>query len=749
MYYTLETIKDFLKKFKLKELKVCSRKRIKYYNIPCAFDTESTSAYIDKHGKVYQAKEIAKLREEDNKKEINQRTFNEDDYKKIAWMYIWMLSINDNIIVGRTWEEYLKVLKAIKAKFKLSKSKQLIIYVHNLSHDFQFLRKHCTWQKVFATEPHKIIYAETDDGFTYKCSYFLSNSSLETVGKNLIKYKSEKKVGDLNYDLIRTSETPLSDTEIDYCLYDVIVLSNYIKECMEKEKSGKIVDIPLTATGYVRRYCREYCIKNNIMRINYQKLIKKFTLDEELYIRLKKAFQGGFTHANALNMGQVFKNVFSTDFTSSYPGVLLMRKYPMGKGFKYNPKSLKDFKYQINKFCCLFDVTFNNLRLKENVPECIISKSDKLHVCVKPVINNGRIERCEKITMTITDADYKSIERFYDWDGNPEIGYFRRYKKDYLPKELLECILKFYSDKTKLKDVIGEEVNYQNSKSLINAIFGMMVTDPVREEMVFDEEGKFIPTSDTDFIPEEYVDTREKAFEHYNHSRKRFIAYEWGVWCTAYARQNLFSGILELGSDFIYSDTDSLKFVNYEKHKQYFENYNNYVLELIDKVCKYYEFDKELFMPKTIKGKVKTIGVWDLEGVYDEFKTLGAKRYMVRYNKNDEHYKEELDGVSITVSGINKKKALPALVSSAKKKHISVFDLFDDDMYIGCEESGKLLHTYIDREIEEEVTDYLGNISIVNELSSVHLEPTSYSLSIADDYLNYVAGVRKRATKTV
>lgn len=731
MYYTFNQLNDYINQFDIKKYKLISKKKVKYYNIPCAFDIESTSAYIDTKKQIYQADFIAK------EKERLGKDFDDKEYEKVAWMYVWMLSVDDKIIIGRTWDEYLLTIDALRKKFDLSENKMLIIYVHNLAFEFQFIKDLFSWSKIFASEFHKVIYANTTNGLQFKCSLFLSNSSLETVGKNLVKYKAEKQVGKLDYNKIRHSDTPLSNDEIEYCLYDVIVLSNYIKECIEKEKSGKITDIPLTSTGYVRRYCKEYCLKDNLEKELYYKITRQMNMDEDTYNHLKRAFQGGFTHTNSINMGEVFYNVKSMDFTSSYPAVLLFRKYPMGKGYYYKPKNVKDFEFQIKHFACLFTITFHNLRLKENITECIISKSDKLYECVKAIINNGRIDNAEKVTLCITEADYENIKRFYEWD-RIGIGFFKRYRKDYLPKRLLECILKFYSDKTKLKDVIGEEVNYQNSKSMLNAVFGMMVTDPVRDTIIYDNEIWFTENGEL-----------SADLEHYNKSKNRFLAYEWGVWCTAYARQNLFSGILELGYDFIYADTDSLKFVNYEKHKAYFERYNNYVLRMIDKVAKHYDFDINLFKPKTIKGKEKIIGLWDEDGNYVRFKALGAKRYMVQYNKDDEHYKPELNGISLTVSGINKKIALPNLIEKAKNENKDIFDVFDDDMYVNCESSGKLLHSYISHPINIKVKDYLNNVYNVKEKSSVHLEPTSYSLSISDVYLNYVRNIKTKYSKAI
>ena len=48
-------------------------------------------------------------------------------------------------------------------------------------------------------------------------------------------------------------------------------------------------------------------------------------------------------------------------------------------------------------------------------------------------------------------------------------------------------------------------------------------------------------------------------------------------------------------------------------------------------MCAFYGFDYEKDLcPKTIEGETKPLGVWDYDGHYDEFKSLGAKRYIGR-----------------------------------------------------------------------------------------------------------------------
>lgn len=670
------------------------KKTIEYINAPCAFDIETSSFYLDD--------------------------------EKTALMYIYVLGINGKVKLGRTWKEFLSDINEIIKYYNLSLDKRMIIYVHNLSYEFQFIQHLFNWEKVFAIDERTPVYALTKEGIEFRCSYILSNYSLDRLGKNLIKYKVEKMVGDLDYSLIRTPITPMSDKELGYVINDALVVMAYIQESIEQYDS--IVRLPLTNTGFIRNLCKNNCIVGK-GAWKYRSLIKNLTLDADTFKALRKAFQGGFTHANSFNVGNVMYNVFSKDLTSSYPTVLCAEKFPMSKCEHIEKiDDLKTFEFLLNKFNCLFKITFYNIE-ETFIYENYIGYS-KCIECDDYKINNGRISKAKKLSMYITELDYDIIQKTYKWD-KMEISDFRIFIKKYLPKEFVHTILDLYQNKTSLKDVAGQEVEYMRSKNQINSCYGMTVTNPCRDEIDYIA-GWVTNKCDVD-----------DQLEQYNSSRSRFLYYAWGIWTTAYARHNLWEGILEVAEDYIYSDTDSIKGINLEKHQKFFKQYNEKIQRKLKKSLEYHGIDLSYIKPKTKEGIEKPLGVFDDDGFYKMFKTLGAKRYMYVDNKDELH---------ITIAGVNKATGVEYL----KHKYITfdnIFKNFDLDLqfpkeYTYFDEvlhkevtkkgSGKNTHTYIDIPRSGIVTDYLGNEYEFYERSAVHIEPSAYSLSLSQEFLDFL-----------
>lgn len=663
-----------------------------FYNIPCALDIETSSFMVGD--------------------------------TKCACMYVWQLGINGMVCVGRTWVDLIYTIRKICEILKLDYAKKrLIIYVHNLGYEFQFLRKYFEWKKVFALDTRKPCHAITDSGIEFKCSYILSGYSLAKVGTQLHRYKFDKMVGDLDYSKIRHSETPLTDKELLYCVNDVRVIMAYIQEKIEEEKN--ITEIPLTKTGYVRRACRNACLKTKSGKSNhkYRMRLSVLTIEPEEYEMLKRAFMGGYTHANALYVGDILQNVSSFDLTSSYPTVMIAEKFPMSKGHKINIIDDTMLDKYLNNFACVFDCKFEKLE-----PAVYTDNPISQSRCINAkncVINNGRIVSADEVTMTITNVDFEIISKFYKWD-KLTIGTFYTYRIGYLPKEFITTILDFYEGKTVLKDVEGKEVEYLKLKELLNSLYGMTVTDICRDEIVYEGDG---------WKPSEKKDV-EAELKKYNKSKNRFLFYPWGVFVTAYARRNLFSAIYAIGEDYVYSDTDSVKLLHYDKHKKYFEKYNENIISKLKKAMDFHGISYERIMPKNIKGNIMPMGIWSYEGTYTRFKTLGAKRYMTEKDKK----------VSLTVSGVNKHTAIPYLLKTYGQDKI--FDIFANGLYIppqdvdGDSTTGKNILTYCDDEIEGYIVDYLGNRGKYRELSYIHMTPADYTLSLSSRYLEYLFGLR-------
>lgn len=689
--YKPDEIIDVLQMVMSDEKTLKTNKKIEYFNTPFSFDIETSSFF---------------------------RSTGKDD-EKVAIMYEWTFGINGAVIVGRTWDEFFPMLATICEYLNLSVNKRICVYVHNLSYEFQFIRKWLEWEKVFSISERKPIYALTTTGIEFRCSYILSGYSLQKLGDELQTYKIQKLVGNLDYEKIRHSETPMTKEEIAYCVNDVKVVLAYIKERIEID--GDISRIPLTKTGYVRNYCRNRCFyekgvsrKKTFKRQRYMEIMKGLRLTPDEYKQLKRAFQGGFTHANPFYSGKIIENVSSDDFTSSYPAVMVSEKFPMSSSEVVEIKNKEDFEKNLKLYCCLFDIEIDGL-MSELWFENYLSISRCWGVR-GAVVNNGRVVSAEHLYTTATETDFAIMKKFYSWK-QIKIGKFRRYKKDYLPTDFVKAILKLYQDKTTLKGIEGKEIEYLKSKEMLNSCYGMAVTDIVRDECIYTDHWL---TSEE----KEPVDM-EKAISQYNNNSSRFLFYPWGVWVTAYARRNLFSGIVAFGNDYVYSDTDSIKAINHEKHMDYIDKYNDMIRTQLYRAMDNHKIPHNAIEPETIKGVKKCLGVWDYEGEYTRFKTLGAKRYMI-----------EKDGeINITVSGLNKKICVPYLLQKWGK---DVFEHFNDNLYIPPEYTGKNTHTYIDDERTGTVIDYLGNPANYKELSGVHLMKADYSLSISREYSDYL-----------
>ena len=668
-------------------------KRRKYDTNIYTFDIETTS-YIIFEGKQYSNLYYQNLTEQQQK-----------DCIKKSTMYLWQFSINEDVYFGRTWDDFYKFLNKLEDNTPELK----IVYVHNLSFEFQFLKDVFNFSSVFARKARKVMKANLKDyNIEFKCSLMLSGVKLELLPV-IYNLPVQKLVGDLDYNKIRHSKTELSEKELKYGEYDCLVVYHYIKK--EIEIYGDIGKLPTTNTGKVRRELFNLTIKD----YKYKNAVRKsINTNPHIYNLLVETFAGGYTHANYIYTDKVLKNINSYDIASSYPYVLFTCKYPSTKFKRCNIRTV----YDLNISCAyLLVVKFTDISSKYFNNIISYSKCRKI---TGGVYDNGRVIRAKEIEIVLTDIDFKLILDFYDCKYEILESYYSLYK--YLPKTFINFGLEKYVAKTKYKGDSDHQVEYQIQKGMFNSLYGMSVTNLIKDKVIFDDDSK--TWEEVQLTNDEIIDALNKE------EKKGFLSFAYGVWVTAYARNNLLRRVKELDEYVVYCDTDSIKLVQGYDEKV-FTNYNNEVKKQIERVSEYLEIPISKFEPTDIKGKKHLIGVFECETpdgcdfTYEEFITQGAKKYAVK----------QKDKISITVSGVPKSGA-KALKDLKDFKDDFIFDYKDTNkntlMY--CENMDKFL-----------LTDYNGVKYEVNDKSGCCLLPTTYKLGKSLEYANLINDSSRRA----
>lgn len=313
------------------------------------------------------------------------------------------------------------------------------------------------------------------------------------------------------------------------------------------------------------------------------------------------------------------ENVDSWDFTSSYPYVLVTHKYPSTEFKKCN---ITRAERMSTRFAYLLVVKFKNIKCKYF--NTFISRS-KCTSIKNSVDDNGRVMQAEELTITLTDVDFRFIlDTHKDIYENKPVEYeilecyYSSY--NYLPKQFIEFVLQKYIDKTKYKNVEGKEVEYAIAKALFNSLYGMSVTNNIRDEVVFYNDDEKIKHDNKTW--DEIKLTNEEIIDKLNDEKKAsFLSFAYGVWVTAYARNNLLRNVIKLDDYVIYCDTDSMKLAEgYDKNV--IKEYNEFVQGKIKYVSEQLQIDIDKYKPKDVDGIEHMLGLFDLDAHYEVFKTL-------------------------------------------------------------------------------------------------------------------------------
>ena len=677
-------IEDFdLKTYTVSKRKKCDLPYEKESDAIITFDIETTSAFLTEEGEV-----------------IGYIKGMKNDYwnslTPLALPYHCQIYFEGTVFTFRRIQQLEDFMK------QLPKDTHFIIWVHNLPFEFHFIKDMLApWEDVFARQPHKPIKAVSEKypNIEFRCTYSLTRLSLAEWGKDL---GCEKMEGDLDYNILRTPLTKMTEKEIGYCVRDVEVVAKGIER--ELATYGHIERIPLTQTGKVRRELKRRVLADDTAYKMIKKLVPK---DAYMYSIMKQCFSGGYTHANFLWSGEVQGAGNQYDFASSYPYVMCSEKFPM------TPFIEDEFdEEEFDSTAYMVKISFEKIAATTANHFISYSKTEEIK---KEVVDNGRVIKADKLTMWMTEQDFLVIKECYEWKKMEVLECYSSEKR-YLPKVFIDFLLELYGNKTSYKDVEGKEEIYRVAKSFINSVFGMSVTDLIMDEVLFFGDSWSIKYQTTAEVEEQLAKLKKDT------TGKYFIAYQWGPWITAYARKNLWDCLLTVDRDALYCDTDSIKMIGDAD----FSWYNKRADEKLKKMCEVYKIDFSLTRPKTPKGKEKPLGYFAKEEPFSEFITMGAKKYC---------YREEETGIlKLTISGINKGavKCLNDKIENFAKD----FNFDKDSEYVTkksifyCEHMPKA--TFKKGEYDEWELDTTCGIV---------LRPCGYKLGMSSDYENLLENV--------
>lgn len=627
---------------------------------------------------------------------FDNNTPQQEDFRPFAFMYHWQFCLDDEVVFGRTWEEFTTLLKALEKNLNLSVNNRLVVWVHNLSFEWQFMRNFLEFEEGFFLEERRPAKILTKGGIEFRCSYILSNMALGKFCQNEIGVKHYKLDGnEFDYSLFRLPTTPLSEYEEGYCYNDVRGLCECIKSRLNADT---LASIPLTSTGYVRRELR--CnVRNN--KKNRQYFINS-ALDPHLYTLCRESFRGGDTHANAERADQININAWGQDIKSSYPAQIVIESgYPFSAFAKMSIATYLN--NDMSGYALLIKVAFFNIRYDHKgkyycgMPYIALAKCNKFSA--KKVIDNGRVLYAEFLELTLTNIDLDIIKKEYVFD-DIKIGEIWASKTAHLSKEIRDTTMDYFRRKTLLDGDPEHKYEYMKSKNRLNSIFGCMVMR-IDQTMVRWDPVKKIYTDDTPDLQE--------ALAKFYKSRNNFLQYQQGLFITAFARKQLREMLWTVGRDAIYCDTDSIKGVGDHRHE--FEEMNKKRIKLAED-CGAIAEDKH--------GNPYYLGVWENEtipieeggpGLYEEFKTLGAKKYVYKQNGK----------IKSTIAGVSKK------AGAAYFKEHGVDGLKRDAVIT---ESGHLTAYYNDDEVHTLIIDHVKFTSS----SNVALVNNTYKIGVTEEY---------------
>lgn len=651
--------------------------------------------------------------------DIETTTIHKPEYDR-AYMYIWSFTFNDITILGSYWADFISLLDRLSEVLDLNEKRRLLVFIANMSFEFQFMRKWLNVTNSFFVDERKPLYIIHNERIEFRDALQITGGRLEDLARSYTK--TQKLVGELDYTKLRnhTDAHNMTSNELQYVINDTVILSEYANYYFLKFGDSKL---PLTKTGILRHAVKQRALSackrqkmrlSNIIEMNYP--------HEQLYMYMMKyLFRGGYVHGTNETAGVLLSDcdMSGADITSSYPAHMnLENGYPMGKFIKQKENMPFEEYEELNaEFCTMAIIDFYNI---STTTAHSIESNNKVIKSINACCDNGRILDADYIRVFLTNIDFKIYKLFYQWEDIKILKVWTA-KRGSLPRYLLEELNANYIHKSKLKRAgLSKTKDYVLSKSNVNSAYGLTVTRMRQNRIIYNN------ATDNYELDNSFVFSEEV--------KKQTLLPQWGIWVTAFARYTLLKMVYDIEADngsnnhdnasiCVYMDTDSIKIIDFHKHKHIIEEYNKRREQQVAEMCKKYGYNFEDF---------SGLGSFEIELPYiKKFKHNGAKRYVYKYYdfKNKEYHIES------TIAGLPKK----TLINYCDIFHLSIWKAFENTMNIPDDISNKLASIYND----EEHTDIV-NGEEMTELSSVALVPIEFTMKIDPKYQLYIEEAKKR-----
>lgn len=297
----------------------------KDFRVAAIFDTETTNIL---HGAETRAYPILYIFNDLRNTSMESYDPTSDDvrfYRRVdeALAYI------DDLISYGSEHDYVPVIAAYNLMFDMQTLMLALTRTYTISVNAQ------TATSVYTLD----LYVDGNVVCRFWDTFYLEMGGLRAMGETC---GLPKAVGDWDYTLVRTPETPLTEDELFYARRDVQVIPQYLQWLLHANHwltSDMLGSRVLTKTSLVRQMARREIGRRRVTLRDGKKLTlqrafettcnQEFPRDYESYALRKACFRGGLTFTSAQTANVVVDNVASLDVTSMHHAFINGRRLPV------------------------------------------------------------------------------------------------------------------------------------------------------------------------------------------------------------------------------------------------------------------------------------------------------------------------------------------------------------------------------------------------------------------------------------